>query len=283
MSDTEPPSELGTRGPTIVLIVVFAFLDLLTAAILSEAGEVVLPARFAGGMAGQLGLLSVWGVVGPQPPIVRFPVTLATAVLLWCIFALGATMTDAPEQAILEIARCVLLLPLVFLAAQLPVWALRGATGCRIVRRGTPSVSRAAVGQFGLQQMLGVTTAVAVAFALAWLGLPDNRLGRDLSTTRLWLPLLFSCSLVAVWSLFATLPCIWAAFVPRNAATGVGAVAVYTIAMTLVVQTVVHVIVGRPMDDEFVAGLFFFHGSLLTVLLGGLLIARATDRQFDFL
>lgn len=168
-----------------------------------------------------------------------------------------------------------LMLPIIFLAVQVPLWILRIVTGWCIVAGSSedyspPSESR----QFQLQHMLGATTAVAVALGLASVGLRylDNPTeGTDPS---MWLGLMFACLMFGVWSAFSTLPCFWAAFVAPHKMASAVMIAVYAVLMSFLVLAVISAIAGSAPPGEAVLCFVLFSGSLASVLLGGLHVVR---------
>lgn len=275
MNHRQDPRQRGNPGPIVLLVGVFGLVDLVTPAVIEGSRSSVLAALLVGAIIGQFGLLAVWGVLGPQPLFVRWPLSLLVAVLLCCALLLGMAMLDAPRGGLAEMAMGMLMLPMIFLAVQLPLWVLRIVTGWCIVAGGTedcspPSESR----QFQLQHMLGATTAVAVALGLAsvylrYLGNPVGRV--DLS---MWLGLMLTCLMCGVLSAFSTLPCFWAAFVARNKMSGAAMIAVYAVLMSLLVLAVISAIGGSAPPGEAVLCFVLFHGSLAFVLLGGLHVVR---------
>jgi hypothetical protein len=190
---------------------------------------------------------------------------------------LGIAIAGGADGELGESIRGTLMLPLILLAVQLPLWILRAATGWCIVISGTEDYSMWMQSrQFRLQQILGATTVIAIALALARLGLPGLDNPNDTADPSLWLRLMLGCLLCGLWSAFSVLPCLWAAFVARNKIASTVAVAAYAVLMSVLVVVVISGILGRlPRIDQVVWFVCLFHGGLVFALLGGFHIARA--------
>jgi hypothetical protein len=111
----------------------------------------------------------------------------------------------------------VLLIPMLLLAAQLPVWVLRAAMGCRLAvgiagEAEAPGDAR----QFRVGDLLVVTAVVALCLGLAQLGI---RLASP-SESDGALVLGITCCVLALVSAVVLLPGIWAALIVRSKALG---------------------------------------------------------------
>lgn len=104
-----------------------------------------------GSMAGQCGLLAVWGVLGPFRATARLTITLTIGVLLMTSFGMGVAIVEPPGDNLGEMICTLLFLPLFLLAVQLPLWVFRLVTGGRITHVGTHAgQSMTPQRQFGL-------------------------------------------------------------------------------------------------------------------------------------
>ena len=275
VDDSQHRSQSKILGPIVAWIAACAVVDLITPVVMEGSREPELPMLFAGAVAGQLGVLAIWAVLGPGRWLVRWPISILVTMGFWCVLLVGIALADLHGPDIDEIFAATLMLPLVFLAVQLPLWVLRLVTGwCLVVGGGQDAGSPARRRQFGLQHMLGATTLVAAAMGLAGLGLSVAD-GRNTSPdTSSWLFLMLVCLFSAVWSAFSTVPCLWAAFVARNRVAGVVAIAIYAMLMSLLAVVIISTIArGHPAGEGM--RLFVpFHGGLAFVLLGSLLAAR---------
>ncbi len=257
--------------PIIVLVPVFAVVNVIAAAIVPHAREPVLPGIMLGVLAGESGLIAIWAVIGPQPWMSRFLITQGLAIGLYLAFLFGLTIAGhGPPAKVIVVA--VLVFPLVLLCVQLPVWIAKIAMGWRLVGAGSedpaPSMSPR---QFGIEHLLGATTVVAVAMGLASLGL--QILSETGGTTGAWTDLLWTCLGLSLWGAFAMLPCIWAALVARNRAVGAVIIGVYTV-LPMVTLFVLSPFSGPPMSLGRFLFLQIFHAATMLVLMGGLHYAK---------
>jgi hypothetical protein len=224
------------------------------------------PMVLSGCLGAQLGLLAVWAVLGPHGLVVRLGVSLLAAEALHGVLVGGMFVAGMQESDCREFATFMLMLPLVFLAAQCPLWALRAAAGCRLAVAGAETTSAAASSrQFRLSHLIVATTGIALCLGLVKLGI--SLLG-DEQEPQIRLGLAITCVLVALWSALFALPSVAVAFlIPRKAVgwTIQGAV--------VVVSSVVTVFITWPTEPiswEMIANLFTLNASLGAALLGAL-------------
>jgi len=238
---------------------------------MTDAGSAI--GLFLGIVAAQLGLLAVWAVLGPQRWIVRLPVTLVYAVLLYTMLIMGfAVAQPPPRDAWPQIAKSYLFLPLVLLAAQLPLWILRIATGCRIVRADPENGLRSTGSrQFQLRDLFGAMTVLAVALGLASLGL-----SREESIGAItWPIILIICLVCAGGSTFSTLPCLWAGLIARNRVVSTVVIAVYVAVIVPIALAIISAFVGSRLPNGAVAMFVMFHVALFGVMLVVLHVVRS--------
>ena len=251
-------------------VAAFALADFVVPLIVWGSRSDVLPALCFGAVAGQLGVLVIWAVLGPQPWFVRLPAMLAFALLVIASVVLGATVADGHTPPSDDVAVAFLCAPLVFLAAQLPLWIRRIAGGWRIVRADAETGGPAtAARQFRLQDALAATGVLAVALSLASLGLAEEG---DMDEQ--WIPFLLLCVMCTVWSAFSTLPCLWACFVARGKLRSAVVMAVYVVVMTAIVVAVASAFARSAPPGEAVVAFFLFHAALVGVMLGVLHVLR---------
>ena len=226
-----------------------------------------------GSMAGQCGLLAIWGVLGPFRAPARIAITVAIGVFLMASFGVGGTLAD-PSEVSLGMMMCApLFLPLFLLAVQLPLWIFRLVTGGRIIHVGTHiGQSTTPRRQFGLQHVMGGTVVAAVALSLASSGL----LILDAQGSESWIPLLAARFYCTVVSTFATLPCLWAGMIARNKQIATGIVAIYTLLIILGLLSC-GAITARGVS---VVVFFIYHATLMAVILGTLHVARFCGYTF---
>ncbi len=267
MKDPHPPRQHVEPLPIRLIVAAVVAFDLLATSVVNATQSDVLSGLVLGTVAGQFGLLAVWAVLSPQPWTVRVPGSFVAVVALYVVLAAGATLTAPHDAFSAEMVQIGLLLPLAFLAAQVPLWLVKIAIGARIDRAATGEPRpHPEARQFRLQDLLGATAVVAVVFGLASLGLRDPTAQR--SGLEAWQMLLIACLLLTVWSAFSTLPCLWAGFVARDKPTGALAMLIYTAVMTFVVLTYLnHLTPGAATGRETVI-LFALHGGLVGSMLG---------------
>ena len=259
------------------MIAAFPLANLIAAPLLWASEAEVAFALFAGIALAELGLLAIWAVLGPQRWIVRLPVTFAYAVLLCTMVIMGSAIVEPPPRSDWsEIARSYLLfLPLVFLAAQLPLWILRIATGCRIVRADAENGLRSTASrQFQLLDLFGAMTVLAVALGLASLGLSREEYIEEYIGAFTWPIVLIICLVCAGGSTFSTLPCLWAGLISRNRVLSTVVIAVYVLVMTPVLLTIGTAIAGSAPPAEAEVGFLLLVGGLVGVMLAVLHVVR---------
>jgi hypothetical protein len=275
----EHPSERG--GLTLIALFFAASvpLNLVTPLVLAGARNpgmrIILVGTFLLGMvAGEAGLLAVWAVFGPQRLLVRWPASLLVTAVLWGVFLLG--MASVIPGGVAEIARGTLMLPLILLAVQSPLWILKMMTGWRIVLAGTQApASPAESRQFRLQHMLGATAVVAAAFGLASLGLPRVDGPHPRADTSLWLGLMWACMILYFLSGLSICPCLWAALVVRNKAAGAVAIVIYLVLMSALAVIVISALGGPSPPEQGMRLFVLLFGGLALAMLGGLHVARS--------
>ena len=251
-------------------VTAFALADFVGPLLVRQTQSEVLLMFLFGVVGAQLGVLVIWAVLGPQRWFVRLSATLAVALLLIGAVCLGATVVEEYAPTAGEVASFLLCLPLVFLAAQLPLWIRRIAGGWRIVRADAETEGPATgARQFRLQDALAATGVLAVALSLARLGLADEG---DMDDQ--WMGFLLLSAMCTVWSAFSTLPCLWACFVARGKLRSAVVMAVYVVVMTAIVLAVISAFVRTAPPGDVVAGFLLFHAALVGVMLGVLHVLR---------
>ena len=271
---TDPAEPSTTPGGAIVTLFVggFAVADFVAPPMLRNADSAGFAGLVAGGVAGQLALLTIWSVFGPQRWIRRIPATLGVAALLSAFLALGtAVAAERPSRLFWEdLARIALFTPLVFLSAQLLLWIPRYVGGWRIVRaEAETDVEASESRQFHLRDLLGAMGMLAVAFSLASWGFLGE--GDFLET---WMPLLIGCLLCAAWNASSALPFLWACFVARRLWSGATVIAVYVLVMSALVLGLISTMEGRSPPAEAIFAVLMFHVGIAGVILGVLYVFR---------
>lgn len=170
-------------------------------------GEYVGIGFFLGTMFGQTTTASAWTAFGPAPIVWRLPLSFLWVVMLALALGINVGMNGGPDEAFVVIGLC--LIGQWFLV-QLPLWGLAMGYGLRLRHRddlGAASDPRER--QFGIRQLLIITTIVAVAFGIGRLIVP--RLG---FTSDGEAPIFI---FLAVAAIVITLPMLLASLLPRLA------------------------------------------------------------------
>ena len=269
MSNPEQPAFRPIGRRIVSLSIVFATVDLLAVPLIVGTDSPFVTGIFFGAAGGQVALASIWGVLGPRPLYCRWPLVLVFLMLGYWLFALGLAASGAAALFSGYFFCGSLLLPILLLVTQFPIWLLRLATGCRIVRvSGGPLPARSR--QFRLQDLFCVVTIVAVALGLARLWSLEFGPG-DLTEIA---PAL---GIASLWTAFVTLPCIYAGLAARNVPSAVWLMTGYALAMTVLVMVLIAVLAGagpsQAMGMVF-AFLLFFNGAAIATVFGTLALAR---------
>ena len=277
MSNLPESSPRGKRFPLVFFVCGFAICNFLVLPIMNSAGPsnasltVPLIGILVGFIAGQCGLLAIWGVLGPLGASARLIVTLAIGVLLMTSFGVGVAVVEPPGNNLGEIVSTVLFLPLVLLATQLPLWVFRLITGGRITHVSVhPAQSPITHGQFGVRHVMGGTLVVALALGLASSAMQVL----DVQGMEGWIPLLVVCLYFVVVSTFATLPCLWAAMIAKRKKLATAIVALYTLLICWLLLVIMELTNGGLVPWEVILVIFLMHATLMTAILGTLHVAR---------
>ena len=262
--------------PMVLFVVIFAMMDFFIPSMIYGPRSEVVEMFFAGLVVGQFGLLSIWAVLAPQPVLVRWPVMLLTAMGLLLILLLGAIAIEGVRTDDGAFLLLFCWLPLIFLAAQSPLWVLRLVTGCRLVEATAedqrPSEESR---QFDLRHMFAVTALIAILLTVARMSFyltPDSY---RVTETEMWLPLLMICAVCAAWSAFATIPCLGAVFVARNPTAGLIGVIVYVSVMTILIVVGMSWLMPGPGASAVFEVILGINVGLAVVLLCSLHLLRA--------
>ena len=277
MSKIPKSTSLRKRFPLGLFIAVFALSNFFTPIIIEGLAESSLAyscilVAFIGAIVAQLCLFSIWAVFGPLRLLSRLPVTLFLTELSAAFLTLGYLVVAPLSETFADIASTFLLLPLAFLATQLPLWGLKLVTGGRIVHvAADPRPSTTPRRQFGLRDVMGGTVVMAVALSLASSGM---KISEDLAAEG-WIPILAACLACTVVSTLATLPCLWAGMIAKNKGAATGIVAIYTMLISVLCVVGIGLLLLRgTMPWEVLVMLFAYSGTLMAVILGTLRIAR---------
>ena len=258
-----PPS----NSPPIVVLFGFTgasvLLNILLLRAAIEFSSPTIGGFLAGGVMAEFAVFSVWAVFGPQAlPIRWFAVLLATAMLYGSIL-IGI---EVPRGAMEAAGRAMFAIPLVSLAAQLPMWILKLLVGVRLV--GNLAEQNESVGRpLRIHDLMYGTAFIAVSLGLVRFA------GGNESPMAVWTSLGISCGVVAcIGVLF--LPALWACLTRLSA--GAGAIAVFAFATLLgciVIMVVAATASNAPPPDTIGLILGIAEGAAL-ITVGGLMMFR---------
>ena len=158
------------------------------------------------------------------------------------------------------------LVPLGFLAVQLPLWIGRWLRGWRLVEASAAiAADQRESRRFSMSDLLLMPAVVAIPLALA-------RLGAE-SAEGVAGSLVFAACLSPISS-FATLPCLLSAFRSRTAGSGFVAIAGYAFGLGLAFDTIAVAMAGAPADLSALLAAPLWLLSLLAAIHGSLALVR---------
>lgn len=273
MSSLEPYTSSRLRGgPLLVVCAIvpaYLVLDLFAISIVDESRSGEIPSLISGVVLSQFGLLALWAVLGPGPWFVRQP-----AAMFGVLISYGALLSNGRVGAERELFRVALMLPLVFLCLQSPLWLFRLICGWQIVPSGEPRIAIADARRFSLGQLFAATTVVAVAIGLAEVGHETER----------WYILPVAVG-AAVFGLVAVAPCAWSGLGARYVAAGTFSIFAYAVGGIMAFILVLSFIARTPQNAFICLEIFavtivgMMHGILVAVRETGFVLQRASKRR----
>jgi hypothetical protein len=296
----QPPESSERRPQAAIALIVLAYatIDFMAPAVFESARAWVLPMLLTGAFCGQVGFLAVWAALGPFDLRIRWPLVLATGFGLYFLFCLGSVVFVEYldfENVFPEAAAMSLPLPLVFLCVQVPLWIRKTLGGWQIVPAAEAERHSAAEArQFGLVHMLGLTTSLAVALALAKAPMDGLAPGRPPSAqdmAQFWLGVGILCGVACLYSAVWTLPAVWASFTASDKGTGVlvmlGVWAGGSVLLIVLLVILASLFGPGRVDGDTAAAIFVhFAGTTIVLLaslhllrLGGCVMIRADARN----
>ena len=158
------------RTRFLALIFGYALLDFGGPMLLYAFGSWFFITIWLGFLAGQGLFLIIWAVLGPFRLWVRWSIILTTAIGLYVVLIFGLIIFSGSSPRGEEVLVALigsLLIPLLFLLAQIPLWLRRLISGWRIVAADdAEQCSAVEARQFGLGHLLGLMVALAVSLSL---------------------------------------------------------------------------------------------------------------------
>ncbi|HLA83348.1 MAG TPA: hypothetical protein VJL29_01025 [Thermoguttaceae bacterium] len=277
------------RGRFMVLLLFYGFVDFLGPVLLvNTAGHDpwVFATLFSGALAGQGTFLAIWAALGPFRLWNRWGLILLTVLGLYfsVIFGIFAAVGNLPPpRDMASMAASLLLIPLIFLLTQTPLWFRRVISGWRIVPIDeVEQHSAIKTRQFGLAHILGLMLMLGVALSLVQLASPalaPSRMRPAEAQAELWAGVASMCGLFLLYCAVWAGPALRACFLARDKALGcfamIGAwlgVSALTVFVFLFITLATG---GNRMPGEAVAAIFLHFAGLAVVLTASLHVLRA--------
>ena len=286
------PARSAVHRTILVLLLAYAALDFVTPVIVERLEPIgwLLALAFVGAVAGQIGFLAAWAALGPFALAVRWPLVLLATAGLYLCFCFGLVVAGERAgflEAIREVGRMSLFIPVFFLCAQVPLGIVKTLRGWRILPAGeTVRYSASEARQFGLLHLFGLTAAVAVSMALAKVAMDDwaQRLDGDLADVEaqrmaavIWGGLLLWCGFVCAYSAVWTPTAVWACFLARHPSHGLRVMVGLWLGLSIAVIVFVAAVraeLGGSIRGEIVPATFLHFAAAAAVLAGSLHLLR---------
>ncbi len=270
-TQAKPPPERLDRDRAEALALAIVGMDLIgvpglgAAASSSSIGLVLFPVILSF-LIGQIGLLMIWSVFGRRALLARLPLSIVTGMGFYVLFILAMFAPMVVGTGSASPFLPALVVPLVLLAGQLPLWPLR-----LVFRWSVPSIdgSVPSARQFRIQDMLVFTTVAAAALGLARVAIADAPVAEA------WWSVLAACLGSVVFAALVLLPSIWAALIVNHLRTGLGAIAIYVLVLTATLSAL-PAFAGAPPGISLLMFLLylFFLAILFGIVCGGLCVVR---------
>lgn len=278
------PAEWDLKSAALLLAVFVAVFNVASLPLLRGiAGpgghSIMLVGLVVGVFPAQLGALTLWLVFGSGPFLLRLAVHWGVAAGLFAAWALGcaAALADGPARElpmILTAVACAL--PVVSLAAQLPLWPLRTHLGWRVELPADAASGSGAGGPKPLtirDILLGtVVTALAVAalrvYPHLWPGPADYR-------DNYWIAWAIAAGVIVLISVLALIPALTMLLLIRDTAGATMAWLGYAAAAGFITLVAIGLFARMGPPPEAVAGLVGVFTSFALTLGLPLWIVRA--------
>lgn len=227
-----------------------------------------------GAIAGEVLLLAIWAVLGPSPFWRRWLGALVALAGLYTALLAGIATDHVFREDLYVYSANVLLLPLLFLCAQVPLWFLRLGLGRGLRHEEAVGDAHGGGAQFRTRDLLTALALTAVALGLARLTVMLHEVnGREGGAAALWVNVASTCALLAAWGALVSTPSVWAAFWVRRRGAASLAVASVVLVVAGASAAVLRLVQLGSLADILMT-LVTFHAGLLAVTLGGCQVIR---------
>jgi hypothetical protein len=271
------PAEWDLKSAALVLAIVVAVFNVASFPVLrgtaGPGGGIMLVGLVLGVFPAQLGTLTLWLVFGSGPFLLRLAVHWGVVAGLFAAWALGcaAALADGPTRDVHMFLTAIACgLPLVSLAAQLPLWPLRTHLGWRVEHNIDP---RATEDSLTIRDILvgTVVTAVAVAgvriFPQIW--------GPEEQLSDYWLAWAIGAGAVALVSVVALVPALTMLLMIRDTTGATLAWLAYVASAGFVTVVAIGLIAQLGPPPEVIVGLICVFTSFALTLGLPLWMVRA--------
>jgi len=210
----------------------------------------------------------IWSVVGPGGLLLRVSICFLVVFIFFFNFVVGFIIVEGGAGSFEDYLQLFGMLPLIFLAVQVPFAVMRMVTGWRIWSARLGRVEERHPGrQFGIAQLLLVTTFVAFALAMARWSLYDEGVLP-------WAAMLLQLGILLVWISLVGLPCLWTVFRVRKLSNSALINTVHAGLSTLAFIVVGQILSRGSAGPDIITFAIGLHGSIFTVLWTGLATIR---------
>jgi len=211
----------------------------------------------------------IWAVLGPGRLLVRVSLAFFVVLVFFFNFVVGFVVAEGGPSSFREFLQPFGVLPLIFLAVQIPFALMRMVTGWRIARTSLDHDEQGHRGrQYGIAQLLTVTTFIAFALATARWSLSQERGGIP------WVAMLTQLGIMLVWVSVVGPPCVWVVFRVRTLSVSAAITGLYAGLMIVVVIAIVQILSRGYAGAEIIPFVLCLHAATFTVLWSGLAMLR---------
>lgn len=226
-----------------------------------------------GAFLAQFAILPAWLAWGTRPYWQRMLIHWCSAALLSAALVLGLVCTEFGStrlrlsRIVEDIAPVILMLPLISLGVETPLWFARLVFGWRLVRPGS---LLAVPKKLAIRDFLAGMSVVGIALGAARLAMSVG----SATDFDFWLPWAIAVAVAAVASAL-TLPLMaWALLRLEDVRGGAAVVAVYGLAVYCLLAIILAILVGRANSLRPFGALFLCQASFTGVIAASFSLAR---------
>ena len=211
----------------------------------------------------------IWAALGPGRLAARVSLAFLVTLAFFLNLLIGFGIADGGPGSFKEFLQLIGVLPVIFLVVQSPFALMRMLTGWRLARGSLDFDEQGHGGrQFGIAELLTVTTFIAFALAMArW------SFSRE-SASLPWAAMLMQLGIMLVWVSVVGPPCVWVVFRVQTLPVSAAITALHAGLMILLVLAIVLILSGGQADADSFLFVGFLHAATFTVLWSGLATLR---------